>query len=437
MTDSYDVVVLGGGGAAEAVMGVLADADVSVAVVERERVGGECPFTGCVPSKVMLHDLAVGRTWDESVARRQDKVDHLDDHEHAASLRDQGATLLRGSGRIDGPGRVVVDLADGGTRVLAAEHVVVATGAGPLPLSVEGADAVDAWTSDDMWTATERPASVVVVGGGPIGLEAATLLVGHGTEVVLVEVADRLLGGSPARVGDLLATRLREQGVDVRTGTAVEAVAATDDGVRVTLDDGTDVAAERLLVAIGKRPNRVGIGLETLGLDPDDLVVGDDLRVRGAANVWMVGDVSGHPPFTHTGNAMGEVAARNLLDGGDRTVDFRHTPMVTFTDPPAALVGSFPDGDDHVVVEAGYDELGRPFTDGTGPGAAALCARRGDGLVVGIAGIGETLDEVSAAWAVALHARYTAGRLADVMQQFPTHAEVTRLLAQRARDELG
>jgi len=209
------------------------------------------------------------------------------------------------------------------------------------------------------------------------------------------------------------------------------------DAVSVTTSTGDVVSAERLLLATGKRPRVHGLGLEQLGLDPDALEVGRDGRVAGGERVWAVGDVTGFPAFTHTANHLAVVLAANLLGAGHDEIDLAHTPRGIFTAPPHVLVGDLAPDVPHVRVTADYGDGARPTTDRTGPGQLVLTAARADGRVLGVAGAGALVDELASAWTLMVACGLTVGQVARVQQQFPTHGELTKLLAQRAVDALS
>jgi dihydrolipoamide dehydrogenase len=216
----------------------------------------------------------------------------------------------------------------------------------------------------------------------------------------------------------------------------VDHVAAGGDGVLVTTSEDVEVTGERLLLGTGKTPRTHGLGLEHLGLDADDLEVGRDGRVVGAERVWAVGDVTGFPAFTHTANHLATYIVENLVGGSHEEADMGHTPRGVFTDPPFVLVGDLQPAGHHVRVTASYDDGARPLTDRTGPGALVLTAAA-DGTVLGVAGAGAVVDELSSAWTLMVALGLSVHDVARVQQQFPTHGELTKLLAERAVDALA
>lgn len=433
--DSFDVVVLGGGSGGEAVAHEVAEAGRSVAVVERWKVGGECPFTACMPSKAVLHGAAAGWSWERTRSHRDEVIDHGDDSGHVERLRDRGVAVVRGEGEVVARRRLAVRTEDGGTRELAFDQLVLATGAATTAPDVEGLGDVDWWDSDELWTTAELPASVVLLGGGPVALEAATALAAFDVPVTVVDHGDTLVDGFP-EADDVLLDGFEERGVEVRLGTSISQASPHADGVRVRLDDDSEVVAARLVVAAGRVPRTAGLGLDRLGLDaPDEGVdVGEDGRVTGAEGVWAVGDVTGFPAFTHTANHVASVVATNLL-GGDRRMSLDHTPKGMFTQPPVVVVGDVRPGQDGVRVTADYDDGARPATDLTGPGRLVLQASP-DGTVVGVAGVGATVDELASAWTLMVALGLRVQDVAEVQQQFPTHGELTKLLAERATSQL-
>lgn len=428
--DTYDVVVLGAGSGGENVATGLAAEGRSVAVVERWLVGGECPFTACMPSKAVLHEAARSGDWEAALDHRRAVTNGLDDSGHAEHLADQGVDLHRGHGTVLPGRRLRIDPADGDPYDIGFDHLVLATGADVHVPALPGLDTVTAWTFEELWTAESLPVSVVVVGGGAVGLEAATALARLGTRVVELVRREQLVPDAP-ELEPVVRGGLEDAGVDLRTGTGVTHVGSGGDGVVVTTSDGAEVTAERLLLATGKRPRTEGLGLEHVGVGPDGLEVGRDGRVVGADRVWAVGDVTGFPAFTHTANHLAAQLVRNLLDGTDDEVDLRHTPRGVFTEPPHVLVGDLqPDGE-HVRVTASYDDGARPLTDRTRPGELVMTAAP-DGRVLGVAGAGAAVDELASAWTVMVALGLSVHDVARVQQQFPTHGELTKLLAERA-----
>lgn len=433
--DTYDVVVLGGGSGGEYVANGVAEAGMSVAVVERWLVGGECPFTACMPSKAVLHEAAVSGDWEAALAHRRDVTNDLDDSGHAEHLADNGVDLHRGDGAVLPDRRLRVTPEDGDPYDIGFGHMVLATGADVHVPPLPGLDTVDHWTFEELWMAQELPSSVVVVGGGAVGMEAATALARLGVRVVQLVRRGQLVPDAP-ELESVVRGGLEDASVQLHTGAGIDHVGSGGEGVVVTASTGEEFTAARLLLATGKTPRTAGLGLEHLGIDPEDVTVGRDGRVAGADRLWAVGDVTGFPAFTHTANHLAAQVVRNLTRGEDGEVDLRHTPRGVFTDPPHVLVGDLQPDVDHVRVTASYDDGARPLTDRTRPGALVLTAGR-DGEVLGVAGAGAGVDELASAWTIMVALRLSVHDVARVQQQFPSHGELTKLLAERAVEALG
>ena len=345
------VVVLGAGSAGEHFVGALRrlDADVEIVVVERELAGGECSYYACLPTKTLLRPVEVlaaarlapgaaeavmGEVDVERVLWWRDQVtDGRDDSYHANWLAEQNAELVRGDARVVGPGAVAV-----GQRRIEFGTLVVATGSSPAIPSLPGIEDVDVWTSRDAVWASAPPKSLVILGGGPVGVELSQFFHRLGAEVTIVEPSETLLARVDPDGGTLLRERLEEEGVEVRVGARADAVEARSGGVRVYLDSGGELDAERLLVATGRRPNVAELGLEELGLELTERGVSVDERLRAADGVYAIGDVAGVALLTHVGKYQARVAAANIA-GRETVADYRAIPSAVFTDPQVASVG--------------------------------------------------------------------------------------------------
>lgn len=273
----FDVVVLGGGSAGELAASQLARAGRIVALVENRLVGGESPYYACVPSKSLLLSARRGETWELAVARRDEAARHRADDGAAARLTGDGVTMLRGRGRVTGPGLIEV----GGT-----EHgftdLVVCTGSEPAVPAVDGLAEVPTWTSDEALALPDLPRRLVILGGGPVGCELAQVYAAFGSQVAIVEEAGRLLTDEAPFTGEALAGALRRMGVDVRLGAGVARMEREDAGARLWLSDGGTLEADRVLVAAGRRPQVDGLGLESLGVPVEP---GRALPVDGTCRV--------------------------------------------------------------------------------------------------------------------------------------------------------
>jgi pyruvate/2-oxoglutarate dehydrogenase complex dihydrolipoamide dehydrogenase (E3) component len=377
MNDTYDVIIIGMGPAGEVAADRLVKGGKRLAVVEAELIGGECAYWACIPSKTLLRatevqaeaDRAAGVTgtgpdWPGLRDYRDYMVRHLDDSSQVSGYEERGVTVIRGDARLDGPGRVVV-----GERVLTAEHIIIATGSSALRPPIDGLDTVPVWTNREATNLQEIPGRALILGGGAVGVELGTLLVRMGSQITLVQRGDRLLNREDPRVGELAAAALVTAGVSIHTGRRAVTAARDGQDTVVTLDDGTQLRTDVIILGTGRRPRTDGLGLDSAGvtLDERGAAVVDE-SCRAAPGIWAIGDVNAIMTFTHVGMYQGRVVADTIL-GHTRTANYEGIPRVVFGQPEIAAVGLTADqarAAGHTVLTSELDlaaTLARPRTD--------------------------------------------------------------------------
>jgi pyruvate/2-oxoglutarate dehydrogenase complex dihydrolipoamide dehydrogenase (E3) component len=439
MADEHDVIVIGMGVGGEEVATRASGNGLDVLSIERKLVGGECPYWGCIPSKIMVRagnsvaeafratglagGAGISPKWEPVAKRVREATADWNDESAVERHEKGGETFVRGSARLTGPHEVEVD----GRTFTARRAIVIATGGEPAVPPIDGLEDVDFWTNREAIEATESPRSMVVLGAGPIGLELAQVYRRFGTEVTIVELGEHALPMEEPENGAALGEVLREEGITLHTGVGADTVWQSGDEIAVGLEDGRIVEGETLLVATGRRLNLSELGLDNAGLDPDAKSIDTDDHMRAGEGIWAVGDVTGKANFTHLAVYQGRVAAADIMGQDHRPADYTAVPRVTFTDPEVASVG---------LTEAQAREKGLEVKTGIaetsssargwihGPGAehgvTKLVEDASAGVLVGASTMGPAAGEVLGLLVLAVKERIPVSSLRDLIYPYPT-----------------
>jgi pyruvate/2-oxoglutarate dehydrogenase complex dihydrolipoamide dehydrogenase (E3) component len=438
-----DVVVIGMGPGGEYAAGQLAEAGLAVAGVEARLVGGECPYWGCVPSKMMIRAadlLTEGRRipgmagastvrpdWAPVAGRIMEATDNWDDTAAVDRFTGQGGRLFRGHGRIVGPGQVAV----GGDVLRARRGIVIATGSAPAIPPIPGLAGTPYWTNREAIEAAGVPESLIVLGGGAIGSELAQVFSRFGATVTVVEALRQLVAFEEPEAGALLAEVFGREGIGVRTGVAAARVArpgpeGRDAGFTVTLADGEDLTAATLLVATGRRADLAAIGTGAVGIDEAQRRVPVDGHMRAAPGVWALGDVVGKGAFTHMSVYHAAIVVADILGREHHPAEYHAAPRVTFTDPEIGSVGltEAQAREQRLTVRVGVTQVpasARGWIHKAGnDGLIKLVEDAGRGVLVGATSAGPWGGEVLGLLALAVHAAVPTQRLREMIYAYPT-----------------
>jgi pyruvate/2-oxoglutarate dehydrogenase complex dihydrolipoamide dehydrogenase (E3) component len=438
--EQVDVVVIGMGPGGEEVAGRLAETHLDVIGIDERLVGGECPYWGCIPSKMMIRaadaiaegrripglagDSRVSPDWAPVAARiRNEATDDWNDKVAVDRFESKGGRFVRGHGRLTGPNTVAV----GDREFEARRAIVLNTGTQPAIPPIPGLASTPLWTNRGAIETTEVPASLVVLGGGAIGVELAQVFARFGSRVTVIEAAPHLLPLEEPDAGAVIAAVFGREGIAVRVG--VKAVGARHDGTGFTvdLDTGEAITAHQLLVATGRRVDLAAVGLDAIGIDVSAHAVPVDARMKVAPGVWAIGDMTGKGAFTHVSMYQAEIAIADILGAsGVADAEYGALPRVTFTDPEVASVGMT----QAQATEAGVDVLvgrtelastSRGWIHGPGnDGFIRLIADADRRVLVGGTVVGPSGGEVLSALVVAVHAAVPLDRLRSMIYAYPT-----------------
>jgi pyruvate/2-oxoglutarate dehydrogenase complex dihydrolipoamide dehydrogenase (E3) component len=436
---SVDVVVVGMGPAGEEVAGRLAERGLDVVGIESTLVGGECPYWGCVPSKMMIRasnllaearripDLAGSSTvtpdWGIVARRiRDEATDNWNDQVAVDRFEAKGGHFVRGCGHLEGVGEVAV-----GDRCFKARRgIVVATGARSWTPPIPGLSDVPFWTNREAIEVTHLPGTLAIIGGGAIAVEVGQVFARFGVKVTIIESGPRLLPLEEPEAGSLLKDVFRGEGITVVTDAKVTSVAQRGDSFELDLGPRGSLRSERLLVAAGRRPDLTSLGLDTVGLDPSARLLAVDGHMRVAPGIWAVGDVTGVGAFTHVGMYQAAIAVHDMLGQIGPAADYRALPHVTFTDPEIGSVG---------MTEEGARSLGIPIRVGSTPtpnsargwihkvgnaGLIKLIEDADRGILIGALSMGPAGGEVLGLLTLAIHAEVPTAELRSMIYAYPT-----------------
>jgi pyruvate/2-oxoglutarate dehydrogenase complex dihydrolipoamide dehydrogenase (E3) component len=435
-TNQCDVVVIGLGPGGEAAASELAGAGLDVVGIDERLVGGECPYYGCIPSKMIVRaadSLAEGRRigglagsadvrpdWAPVHARiRDEATDNWDDTVAVKRLEDAGVRFVRGHARLAGPGTVEAN----GETYEASKGILLNPGTRPATPPIEGLAGTPFWTNREILRTDTLPASLAVIGGGPIGAELAQGVARFGVRVTVLELGPHILGPVEPEVAAVVADVFAREGIQVLTGITIERVSYDEGRFTVSLGD-QDVTADKLLVAAGRTPNLDDLGLETVGLDPSARSLEVDDRMLVSDGLWAIGDVVGHGAFTHMSMYQSAIAVASILGKDGPSADYRAVPHVTFTDPEVGGVGMTEKQarDAGLAVRIGTTDLAASTRGwiAKAEGMVKLVEDADRGVLVGANVVGPAGGELLGMLSTAVHAEVPTATLESMIYAYPT-----------------
>lgn len=444
--EPWDLVVLGGGTAGIVAAKTAAGLGSDVLLIERHRTGGDCLWTGCVPSKALLgraHQPDASATdFAAAMAHVHASIAAIEPIDSPDDLRAAGVTVVHGDGEFTGPRSLTVN----GTEVR-FRHTVLATGSSPVVPTIPGLEKTDVLTSDSVWSLTTRPEQLLVIGAGSIGCELGQAFARLGTAVTIVESGARILPNDDADAAAILLSVLTADGAAVRTGVSVTGF----DGAIAALSDGGTVEASHVLLAVGRRPNTAGFGLDRAGVElgPHGHAIVDKRLRTTSRRIWAAGDVTNNPAFTHVAGVHGSQAATNAVLGVRRSVDLATVPRVTYTQPEVAAFGVGLDDVGLGGVGSGgangrfiartvlHDEVDRAIVEERTDGFSRLVLNR-RGRIVGATIVSPRAGESLAEVVLAARHQLRARDIAASMHAYPTYADgVWKAALAQLQDDLA
>ncbi len=450
----FDLIVIGGGAGGQTAAGISANAGVKTMLIERHKLGGDCTWTGCIPSKSLMHSAAVAHTIHTSsrfgIRATDVVVDFPAVMERVHRIREEvyrdaddpsiyeamGIEVVSGSARFDDPHTVEIEMATE-TRRVTARLFVIATGARATVPPIPGLETVPYFTNETLFELKEQPRRLAIIGGGPIGVEMAQAFCRLGTEVTLVDMADRILAKDDADHAETLRTVLEAEGVRFVLSASVSGVEQGAGGLTVRLESGDPVLADALLLATGRKPNIENLGLEKAGVAFTEEGVSVNEKCRTSRrHIYAVGDCTGEYQLTHMSDHMAKVAASNAVLKMPMKIDRKHVPWVTFASPEIAQLGKTrqqlrDEGATFGVYRFPYTKVDRAITDGTTTGQIKVFATKWRGKILGVSVLGERAGELISIYAVAMRNGASLKALADTIHPYPSYG----LAARRAADQ--
>jgi pyruvate/2-oxoglutarate dehydrogenase complex dihydrolipoamide dehydrogenase (E3) component len=432
-----DVIVLGVGTCGEDISLRLLDSGLKVAGIEASLVGGECPYWACLPSKVMIRAASAlfeagkvnemaGRAqvfpdWKPVASRVRLTTGEWDDSIAVTRYGNRGGRLIHGLGQLTGPRTVTV----GSECFTARRGIVIATGSQPSIPPISGLSEVDYWTTHDLIQAGKLPGSLTILGGGPVGCELAQVMARFGVRVSIVQRSDRLLPKSEPEASELVRKAFLDEGINVCTGMSAKQISSRSGEIVVSFNGGEELAAERLLVATGRKVELGSLNLNTAGVDSSTGFIKVDDHMRAAEGIWAIGDVTGKAMFTHVAQYQSSIAAADILGEKHPPARYNAVPRVVFSDPEVGAVGMIESeakaaGIDAVAVVKQIPYTFRGWIDGETRGMIKLIIDRKTGTLVGATMAGRQAGEVLGLLTLAVHKNLTLDDLRNMIYAFPT-----------------
>lgn len=454
----FDVVVIGGGAAGLTASGIAANFGAKTMMIEKNKLGGDCTWTGCVPSKALLKAGKVAHYIREAgqygLIDSEPEIDFSKIIQHVHEIRDEiyedadapenfeamGIEVVDGMAYFTDSHSINIELANGETRVVTSKYFFICTGASAFVPPISGMEGLNYLTNESLFEIEELPEELVIVGAGPIGSEMAQAMNRLGSKVTVIDMADRIMVNDDAELAEMLQQKLEKEGMHYVLGAAVKSVDSEESRIKVTLSLGDEekvITGTDLLMATGRRANVSSLNLEAAGIKYSNkgIEVNDKCRTN-VSHIYACGDVTGRYQFTHMSEHMAKVAATNALLKFPMKIDTKHVPWCTYTDPELAHVGATEkqlkeDEEEFETYRFPFSKVDRAVTESEGEGLIKVFAKKWNGKILGASVLGANAGEMVSEYAVAMKNGISLRNLADTIHPYPTYA----LGARRAADQ--